>query len=285
MPHLFCFGLGYTALHLALILQRQGWKISGTSQSDKKCINLRIHGINALLYSDDDPLSLPPSFLKKITHVLISIPPKNDGDPVWKRYSEKLLHKFPSLQWVGYLSTTGVYGDTQGQWVNETAPLAPITEKSKRRVLAEQQWLQSGLPIHIFRLAGIYGKGRNILISLRDGTAQRIYKPNQVSCRIHVEDIVQILGASILQPSPKEIFNCADDCPTPAHETVAYGASLLHMEPPPLIPLEESTLSSRAKEFYQATRRIDNTKIKEQLKVKLLFPDYKAGLRDCMYMT
>ena len=185
-------------------------------------------------------------------------------------------------KWLAYLSSTGVYGDTQGEWVDESSPLQPATELNVRRVESESAWLkmarQNGCPVMVFRCVGIYGPGRNLLISVKQGRARRIEKPGLVFSRIHVEDLVQTLEASIQKPKPGEIYNVCDDEPAPPSEAAEYAFKLLNISPPPLIPLESAELSEIARGFYKHCKRISNKKIKEELGVKLKYPNYRSGL-------
>jgi nucleoside-diphosphate-sugar epimerase len=183
------------------------------------------------------------------------------------------------LDWLGYLSTTGVYGDARGDWVDESAPLTPATERGRRRVNAEASWSAiPDLPLHIFRLAGIYGPGRGPFAKVRDGTARRIIKPGQVFSRIHVEDIAQVLEASMLNPEAGTVFNLCDDDPAPPQDVIAHAADLLDMEIPPETPFEEADLSPMARSFYSESKRVRNDRIKTDLGVTLKYPDYRAGL-------
>jgi nucleoside-diphosphate-sugar epimerase len=180
--------------------------------------------------------------------------------------------------WVGYLSTTGVYGDRAGGWVDEASALTPAGERGRRRVAAEAGWRALGLPLHIFRLAGIYGPGRSALDSVRAGKAQRIDKPGQVFSRIHVDDIAAVLDASIARPYPGAIYNVCDDDPAPPQDVIAYACALLGRAPPPLVPFDQAALSPMARSFYGESKRVSNRRIKDELGVRLRFPDYRAGL-------
>jgi nucleoside-diphosphate-sugar epimerase len=186
------------------------------------------------------------------------------------------------ISWLGYLSTTGVYGDTGGAWVDEESPLLPDTERGKRRLEAETKWLSlyrcAGLPVHIFRLAGIYGPGRNQLVSVLDGTAKRIVKPGQVFGRVHVEDIAGVLEASINHPCPGRAYNVCDDEPCPPQEVVSFAAQLLGKPVPPEIPFERAELLPMARSFYADSKRVSNARIKTELGYKLLYPNYRSGL-------
>lgn len=274
--HILFFGLGFTAKHLALQLLEQGWRVSGTSRTSKDFQYFRQIGITPHIFDEGLPIDTMWD-MDSVTHIITSAPPSENGDPVLGYHLDD-MQSISNLQWVGYLSTTGVYGDYQGDWVDESADLKANNVRSKRRVQAEQDWLNSKLPVHIFRLSGIYGKGRSVIDSLKNGTAKRINKPTQVFSRIHVEDICQTLLASIDKPNPMSIYNCADDLPCPQAEVVEYAAKLIDIEPPELVDFENANLSPMAKSFYSSCRRVENNKIKEELSVKLKYPTYKEGL-------
>lgn len=267
MPHLFCFGLGFTGQALARRLKAQGWTVTGTS---------RAGGDGTLAFDGSAPL--PLSAFDGVTHLLISVPPGAQGDPVLNRHAEHIKERAAQFQWAGYLSTTGVYGDRHGDWVDETSPLEPTTERGHRRLAAETQWRSLGLPLHIFRLAGIYGPGRNQLVSLLDGTAKRIVKPGQIFSRIHVEDIAGALEASIARPNPGQAYNVCDDEPCPPQEVVAFAAALLKRAAPPEIAFADADLSPMAKSFYAESKRVSNRRMKEELGYRLLYPTYREGL-------
>ena len=277
---LFCFGLGYTAHALACALASEGWRIAGTTRDPEKRARLVDAGLAVHLFDRGRPLDDPASALADTTHVLISIAPDEAGDPVLGHHLED-LRRCAALEWVGYLGTTGVYGDRAGAWVDETAAVAPTMARTRRRVAAEGHWLASGLPVHIFRLAGIYGPGpgRNALETVRAGTARRIVKPGQVFGRVHVDDIVQVLRASIARPNPGAIYNVADDEPAPPQDVITFACELLGVEAPPEVPYEQAELSPMAQSFYADSRRIDNARIKRELGVRLVYPTYRDGLR------
>jgi len=186
------------------------------------------------------------------------------------------------LAWIGYLSTTGVYGDRQGGWVDEESALRPTGERGRRRVAAEAGWRalgqRAGLPAHVFRLAGIYGPGRSAFDALRAGRAQRIEKPGHVFSRIHVADIVQVLHASMARPRAGAIYNLCDDDPAAPADVIAHAAALLGVAPPPIVPFAEAKLSEMARSFYDDNKRVRNDRIKQELGVRLTYPDYRAGL-------
>lgn len=277
---LFCFGLGYSALALADTLRAEGWGIAGTCRTPETLTALRGRGLDAHLFERAHLLA--PSALEGVTHVLQSIPPDAEGDPVLA-LQRATLARLPQLRWFGYLSTTGVYGDRGGGWVDEQSDLQPTGERGRRRVAAEVGWSRlahaEGLPLHIFRLAGIYGPGRSALDSLRAGTARRIIKPGQVFSRIHVADIVQVLRASLARPSPGAVYNVCDDDPAPPWEVIEYAAQLLGVPPPPAVPFEQAELSEMARSFYDDNKRVRNERIKRELGVQLMYPSYREGLR------
>jgi len=280
-PSLFCFGLGYTALALARRLQEEGWRIAGTCREAKHQAELARLGIAARLFDRDRPLADARALLASCTHLLNSVPPDEAGDPVLDLHGPDIAsHR--ELAWIGYLSTTGVYGDRQGGWVDEESALQPTGERGRRRVAAEAGWRalgqRGGLPVHLFRLAGIYGPGRSAFDALRAGRAQRIEKPGQVFSRIHVADIAQVLHASMTRPRAGAIYNLCDDDPAAPADVIAHAAALLGVTPPPLIPFTEAKLSEMARSFYDDNKRVRNDRIKQELGVRLTFPDYRAGL-------
>jgi nucleoside-diphosphate-sugar epimerase len=272
MSTLLSLGHGYSARALARHLIPQGWRVIGTTRSPAKAQALQAEGVTPLLWPGD----LGPA-LAEATHVLCSAAPDAQGDP--------FLAAVPALaaarpQWVGYLSTTGVYGDHQGGWVDETTPLTPQSDRGRHRVLAERQWQATGLPVHIFRLAGIYGPGRGPFEKVRDGTARRILKPGQIFSRIHVEDIARVLLASIRHPNPGAAYNVCDDNPCPPEEVIGHAARLLGLPEPPAVSFDEikHRMTPMALGFYQESKRVRNDRIKDELGVQLLFPDYPQGL-------
>ncbi len=284
---LFCFGYGYTCDYLGheLFSSGQDWKIFGTTRDSEKQQNLCARQIEAHIFDYEHPLADPLYFMDGTTHVLISTPPNDDGDPTFLMHAQDIL-RIPTVEWVGYLSTTGVYGDRNGEWVDETSEVRPTAQRGSRRAKAEEQWtslLKShGLPVHIFRLAGIYGPGRSALDSVRAGAARRINKPGHAFGRVHVEDIVQVLLASIANPKPGEIYNVTDGNPAPSHEVIAYACELLGRPAPPLVNFDEADLAPMVRSFYMDNRRVSNRKILEELGVQLKYENYEAGLRGCL---
>lgn len=275
--HLLCFGFGFSARTFAARLDRRVWKISATSRDAAGIAGIEAQGFHGLLF--DNTLRIAPD----VTHLLISAPPGEKGDPVLQLFGEQLRRLSKQLKWVGYLSTTGVYGDRGGDWVDEDSPLEPTTARGERRLEAERSWLRLhsdfGLPVHLFRLAGIYGPGRNTLLNVRDGSAKCIIKPGQIFSRIHVEDIAGVLAASIAKPNPGRAYNVCDDEPCPPQEVVAYAADLLGLPVPPEIPFEDAALSPMAKSFYADSKRVSNKRIKTELGYRLIYPNYRNGLR------
>ncbi len=266
MNNLFCFGFGYSATRLAAALPA-GWQVAGTVRHKDGRPNTHLFG-DALDFS-------------AITHLLISIPPEEAGDPALLRYHAALLAA-PALRWIGYLSTTGVYGDHDGALVDETTPLAPTSDRARRREKAERDWLafgaEKGVPVRIFRLAGIYGPGRNVLDDVREGTARRIVKPGQLFSRIHVDDIAHIVRASMEGAGVAPILNVCDDEPAPPAEVVGFACSLLGVPPPEEVPFEKAEMSPMALTFWRDNKRVDNGLMKRDLGVELLYPTYREGL-------
>ena len=276
--HLLSFGHGYSAQALARLLLPRGWQITGTTRSADKAARLAETGIAPQIWPGGDIAGA----LAGATHLLVSAGPDEMGDPVLATLSDDIAKAAPHLGWVGYLSTTGVYGNHDGAWVDETTPLTPSTRRGQHRVLAESQWQAladtAALPLHIFRLAGIYGPGRGPFAKVRDGTARRIIKPGQVFSRIHVDDIAQVVAASIARPDPGAIYNLCDDDPAPPEDVIAHAAELLGLPTPPAVPYETAEMSPMARSFYAESKRVDNTRIKTDLGVELLYPDYRRGL-------
>jgi nucleoside-diphosphate-sugar epimerase len=238
-----------------------------------------VAGFAVEIFDRDHPLSRKA--LDGVTHLLVSVPPDAAGDPVLAVHGEDIAG-IEGLCWLGYLSTTGVYGDRGGGWVDESAELSPSGERGRRRVAAEAGWLdlwrRRGVPVHIFRLAGIYGPGRSPFDALRAGMAKRIDKPGQVFSRIHVEDLARVLAASISRPRPGAVYNVCDDDPAAPEAVVAHAAALLGVPAPPLVPFEAAELSPMARSFYVDNKRVSNRLIKSELGVTLRYPDYRAGL-------
>lgn len=272
---LLSFGHGFSARALARRLVPQGWRVIGTTRSAEKAEALADEGVEGVVWPGSD-LS---GALGEATHLLSSVSPGEDGDPVLNALGDDIAKMAGRLEWAGYLSTTGVYGDHEGDWVTEDSPLEPSTERGHRRVVAEAAWAGiPDLPLHIFRLAGIYGPGRGPFEKVRKGTARRIIKQGQVFSRTHVEDIAQVLEASIRRPNPGAAYNVCDDDPAPPQDVIGYAAELLGVPMPPAVNFEDAEMSPMARSFYAESKRVDNSRIKEELGVELIYPDYKAGL-------
>ena len=277
MKTLLSFGHGYSARAVTPLLLAQGWTVIGTTRSDEKADALRAEGVEPVIFGAplDDALA-------RASHVLISAGPDVTGDPVLNAYLPMLETHLGSKAWVGYLSTTGVYGDHDGGWVDENTPLTPTSRRGRLRVEAEAAWqdlaTRTDAPLHIFRLAGIYGPGRGPFEKVRNGSARRIVKPGQVFSRIHVDDIAQVLMASIARPDPGAIYNLCDDDPAPPQDVIGHAAELLGLPLPPEVDFEAAEMSPMARSFYAESKRVRNDRIKADLGVTLRFPDYRSGL-------
>lgn len=272
---LLSFGHGYSARALAKRLVPQGWTVIGTTRKPEKFEALQAEGVTPVLWPGGD-LS---QALAQATHLLISAGPDATGDPVLNAHRDEIAALASQLEWAGYLSTTGVYGDHQGDWVDETTALTPSTRRGQMRVDAEADWQSiPDLPLHIFRLAGIYGPGRGPFEKVRKGTARRIIKKNQIFSRIHVDDIAQVLEASIRQPNVGAVYNLCDDDPAPPEDVIAHAAELLGAPVPPATAFEDANMTPMARSFYAESKRVCNTRIKDELGVRLIYPDYRTGL-------
>ncbi len=271
-------GGGYSGGHVAKLLRALGTTV--------RCSRRHLEGSEADLIFDSAKGQIPTADdLDGITHVLSTIPPTAEGqDPVLTHLGSQLRER--PLTWVGYLSTTGVYGDRRGEWVSEEDPTDPGQPRSQRRHACEQAWLDSGLPVQILRLPGIYGPGRSVLNSLQAGKARRILKADQVFCRIHVDDIagacLHLMHRAADGPGPA-IVNVSDDCPAAPQDLLQYGADLLKCELPKEEPfdLASRSMTAMARSFWSENRRVRNTLLCCQLGYSLLHPDFKAGLQDC----
>lgn len=280
MSTLLCLGLGYSARVLAARAHHAGWRVHGTSRSAEGAARIEALGYTASISAGRERAAATAATIAKATHVLVSPAPDADGDPVLRHY-ESDLEASPA-EWIGYLSTVGVYGDHGGAWVDEDTPVAPMSERSKRRVAAEQDWLnfgrRTGKAVHVFRLAGIYGPGRSAIDDLRAGTARRLDKPGQVFNRIHVDDIATVLEASMVQPRAGAIYNVTDLEPAPPQDVVAYAAGLLGVAVPPLIPFETAQLSEMARSFYGECKRVSSALVIAELGATFSYPTYREGL-------
>ena len=283
--NLLIFGLGYTASHFAARYGERFAKITGTFRSTAPHEKLPdLPGVTRLSY---DGLAGSPAVeaaIAEATHILTSIAPDDDGDPVLRHFGPA-LRQAPKLQWIGYLSTVGVYGDAGGAWIDETAPLRPTMARNAMRVDVEKEWLELGrgrdLPVQLFRLAGIYGPGRNAVVNLKRGSARRVVKPGQVFNRIHVEDIAGAVAAGMEKSGAGPAFNVTDNEPAPPQDVVTYAAELLGMTPPVEIAYVEAQMTPMARSFYGENKRVSNRRVREELGYALRYPTYREGIRAC----
>lgn len=271
MNTLLCLGHGYSAATLSARLIPLGWRVIGTTRTPARADEMRALGVEPLLWPGDLTAAL-----REATHILASAAPDGSGDPFLQ--SDLAALQGASPVWVGYLSTTAVYGDHNGAWVDEDTPVTPQSARAVQRVLAERQWLATGLPVHIFRLAGIYGPGRGPFEKVRDRTARRVIKPGQVFSRIHVDDIAETLLASMTAPNPGTIYNVCDDDPAPPEDVLAHAAALLGLPEPPAVPYDQAEMSPMARSFYGESKKVSNQRIRSDLGVDLRYPTYREGL-------
>ncbi|HEY6982546.1 SDR family oxidoreductase [Reyranella sp.] len=277
---LFIFGLGFSGLEIARLAQAQDWSVGGTCTQPEKVKRLRAEGIDAVLF--DGSASLPAETLAPASHVLCTIAPGDSGDPALETCRD-----LPTggVRWLGYLSTTGVYGDHGGKWVDETTPATPAQPRSIARLAAERAWqalgTRTGAAVDIFRLPGIYGPGRSAIDQVKAGTARRIDKPGQVFSRIHVSDVARAVVAASARDGPGAIYNVADDLPASSAEVTAYACELLGLQAPPLLSWEQAmpAMNAMARSFYAENRRVRNGRMKRDLGVALRYPTYREGLR------
>ena len=273
---LLSLGHGYSARALTPLLLARGWSVVGTTRDLANADALRGAGVAPVVFGAPIPW-------EGVTHVLTSVAPDAEGAPVLRTYGENLVRRLRPGQWVGYLSTTGVYGDHGGGWVDEETALTPATARGRARVEAESAWGaladRTGAALHVFRLAGIYGPGRGPFAKVRAGTARRIVKAGQVFSRIHVDDIAAVLAASIDRPAPGgRVYNVCDDDPAPPQDVIAHAADLLGLPRPPEVAFGDADLGPMARSFYAESKRVRNDRIKDELGVRLHHPDYRAGL-------
>ena len=257
MKRAVVLGLGFVGQRFAAALQAQGWTVAGTTRSP-----------GGLLLADAGPL------VRAADAVLATIPPANDSDPALAALGEDLA---AARGWIGYLSTTGAYGDRKGRWAFEDDPPTPKGPEGERRVAAEAAWRALPNPPHIFRLPGIFGRGRSGLDQIRAGTAPRL-SAGVVTCRVHADDIVSGLLASLARPNPGRIYNLADDAPCESQVATAFAAELLGVEPPPLQPYDPALVSPAGRRFFEQSRRVSNARAKAELGWRLSYPSYREGL-------
>ena len=282
MSLLFCFGLGYSAKTLGRRLAGKGWRVAGTTRTADSQNLLREADFEAVIFDGQAAAPGVAALLGEATHVLVSIPPGLERDAVLAWHAAD-IGRAPKLIWIGYLSSVGVYGDHRGRWVDEESPTRPEGPRARARLEAERAWLALGArhakAVHVFRLPGIYGPGRNALRALEQGRARRIVKKGQVFNRVHVEDITSALAASMAAPNGGAIYNVTDNEPAPPQDVIVYAAELLGIEPPPETPIEKAQLSAMGKRFYSESKRVSNALIKSEIGAGLAYPTYREGLK------
>jgi len=280
--NILILGLGYSAGFFARAALARGWEVTGTVRSADKAAELSREGIRTLVFGGFAVSSALTKAVAEADAVLVSVQPSEDGDPALGPLRAALMAA-PNLHWIGYLSTIGVYGDQNGAWIDEATPTAPTNARTRQRVEIEEAWLQlgrdSGKPVQIFRLSGIYGPGRNAITKLRAGTANRLIKPGQVFNRIHVDDIAGVLMASLTQPRQGAIYNVTDDEPGPPQDVITFAAELTGLTPPPEVPFEQAKLSPMAASFYGESKRVSNALVKQEFGYAFRYPTYREALR------
>ena len=279
----FFFGMGYSSLATARCIHHlvsADMPIAGTTRTPDKAEQLADTAYRIHVFDGEKPGPTLGADLAAATHVICSIPPDDHGDPALN-FHRADLDGSKNLQWLGYFSTVGVYGDFGGAWIDETAAARPVNRRSQQPLLVEELWRayarQRGVPLLILRLAGIYGPGRSAFDKLRDGTARRIVKAGQVFNRIHVADIGRVTALAA-QRRLDGIFNLADDEPAPPQDLVTHAAQLLGVPPPPETPFAEAQMTEMARSFYADNKRVSNRAIKQALGIELLHPTYRQGL-------
>ncbi len=287
---LICFGAGYSAARICRQAQHAGWRVFATSRSQDGAAALSAQGFEGLVFDGNRASPDLARAITMATHILSSVPANADDgspDPVLASCAETITqaHTLEAgrLRWLGYLSTTGVYGDHDGAWVDETTSARPTSARSRARLASEQGWQtlagDLGCQLQIFRLAGIYGPGRSPLDRVRSGTAQRIVKPGQVFSRIHVDDIAQAVMRGLSGFGRHTIYNVCDDLPAPPQDVMAFAAELLGLPVPPEVAFETADLSPMARSFYADNKRVSNARMTGDLGVRLAYPTYREGLR------
>ncbi len=281
--HILCGGLSYCAQ--ALLPHLADWDVSATLRDETRASAYQRRGVRPVIIKAGQ-LEFEASFkgVRDVTHILLSAPPTPEADdPLYDVMGDWMRDQ--PLKWVGYLSTTGVYGDYQGAWVDEDSPPGRLGVRGERRLAAENKWRAwgeaTGVPVQCFRLPGIYGPGRSAIESVTAQTARRIMKPGQVFSRIHVEDLAQTVFASMQAPQAGRVYNVCDDLPAPPQDVIAYAADLLDCAPPDEIDFETAELSPMARSFYAENKRVRNDRIKAELGVVLKYPTYREGLAAC----
>lgn len=281
MKRLVVIGCGYTARRFVALHGAGFDAVDVTARSPDKAAALAADGLRAHSFDGSSLPSALKAALERATHVLVSAPPDDRGDPTLRAAGDT-LRAAADLQWIGYLSTIGVYADADGGWVDETTPPEADSLRGARRITVEREWLalgaETGAAVQVFRLAGIYGPGRNQTENLKAGTAKRLVKPGQVFNRIHVDDIAAALAAGIARPHAGPIVNVTDDEPAPPQDVVAYAAELLGVAPPPEVAFESADISPMARSFYSSNKRVANRLLREAFGVDLAYPTYREGI-------
>ena len=273
MKNLFIYGFGYTAKYLVDQFNDNFSKIVGYTRNREviangnKYVELIDHSSISNCLSNND-----------LTHLLITVPPDDKGDFFYLKYRDLLKNK-SKLNWIGYLSATNVYGDHRGEYVDEKSKTSPSTQKGKNRLLAENQWLSYckdlNFPIHIFRIAGIYGPGRNIMKRISEKKMLNIGSSNQFFSRIHIDDLTSMLMASMLKPNPFSIYNIADDLPSSLNDLIEYVCSELNIS----APLKINNQNENKKSLFSENKKIDNSLIKKELGIDLKYANYFEGYK------
>lgn len=279
-PTALFLGAGYTAQAIAPALQKRGYQTIGTTRSHASADALRKIGLVPIISQSLEDDEVSQSF-ESADIIISSIPPdKSVGSEGFYDSALSVLHAAkPRASWIGYLSATSVYGDREGQWAFEAEPASPQLKRGKARAEAELEWLETSWPVHIFRLAGIYGPDRNPFQKLKEGTARAVIKEGHVVNRIHIEDIVSAILASIDKPNPQAIYNIADGHPAPPQEVLDYAAELIGVDPAPRVGINDASVSKMARTFYSETKRIDIGRAQTELGWTPLYSDYKSGLK------
>lgn len=283
MSRLFSFGLGYSAEAFARCVRALGWHVAGTARTPEGVARIAALGYEGYLFDGTAPAPAPEAgeAIARATQVVISAGPDAAGDPTLRHHGRSLAGA-ADLGWIGYLSTIGVYGDSGGEWIDETSMPKPGSERTRRRLAAEDDWLAFGRTfgktVQIFRLGGIYGPGRSAIDDLRDGTARRIVKPGQVFNRIHVDDIAAVLVAAAQGRGRHAIYNVTDGTPSPPQDVIAHAAALMGVAPPAEIPFAQAPLSPMGRSFYSENRRVRSARLSDDLGVRLRYPSYREGL-------
>lgn len=279
MNRLLIYGFGYTAAHLANRYAGKDLQIIGTTrnrqkvnQSNKFVSIIENNDLNFLLQKNKD----------EITHIMISAPPSDSGDSFFFNYQD-YISEMKNLKWIGYLSATNVYGDHRGEYVDESSKTNPTTQKGKNRLLAEKQWLakcrEKKLPIHIFRISGIYGPKRNNLERIRNGTIRNIVKSNQFFSRIYIDDLISVLYSSMVNPNPMSIYNVADNCPSSSTDVIDFVCKSMNVVIPNKIQYDSLDDNFKMQSFYSENKKIDNTFMKKNLNINLDYPTFREGYK------